>query len=113
MIAGIAGMAAAELARAPAGWSAPSVGPSIGPCCFAVDDALRRRFEARFPGSAGAEHRRPLALRAAGPRGGRGAGRSDLRRRPLHRLATRRFFSHRRDAGATGRHLAIAWRQEA
>ena len=30
------------------------VGPSIGPCCFTVDDELRRRFEARFPGSAGA-----------------------------------------------------------
>jgi polyphenol oxidase len=24
-----------------------------------------------------------------------------------------RFFSHRRDRGSTGRHLAIAWRQEA
>ena len=33
---------------------AAAVGPSIGPCCFTVDDGLRRRFEARFPGSSGA-----------------------------------------------------------
>ena len=53
MIAGIAGKAAAMLA-ARGRLVAAAVGPSIGPCCFAVDDELRRRFEARFPGSAGA-----------------------------------------------------------
>ena len=54
MIAGIAGLAAAELARGRR-LVAAAVGPSIGPCCFAVDEELRRRFEARYPGSAGAE----------------------------------------------------------
>ena len=68
-------------------------------------------FEARFPGSARRRDGRPLALRAARARGGRRARGSDHRRRPVH-LADQRFFSHRRDHGATGRHLAIAWRQE-
>jgi hypothetical protein len=111
MIAGIAGKAAAELA-AHGRLLAAAVGPSIGPCCFAVDDELRRRFEARFPGSAGATtvdlwRCARMDLEAAGvpPAAVSVAG--------LCTASDARFFSHRRDAGATGRHLAIAWRQEA
>ena len=111
MIAGIAGVAAARLSRERR-LLAAAVGPSIGPCCFAVDEDLRRRFEARYPGSAG-----PATVdlwRAA---------RLDLEHAgvPAERIhvaglctsSDRRFFSHRRDQGATGRHLAVAWRQEA
>ncbi len=53
MIAGIVGRAATELGRR-GRLVAAVVGPSIGPCCFGVDEELGRRFEARFPGSAGA-----------------------------------------------------------
>ena len=85
MIAGIGGLAAAELGRR-GRLVAAAMGPSIGPCCFAVDDGLRRRFEARYPGSAGADDRRPLALRQARSRVRRCARGLDRRGRPLHRL---------------------------
>ncbi len=111
MIAGIVGKAAAELA-AGRRLTAAVVGPSIGPCCFTVDGELRRRFEARFPGSAAAAtvdlwRCARLDLEAAGvpPAAITVAG--------LCTSTDGRFFSHRRDNGATGRHLAIAWRQEA
>ena len=111
MIAGIAGKAAAELASR-GRLLAAAVGPSIGPCCFAVDDELRRRFQARFPGSAGATTvdlwscaRTDLEAAGVPPAGVSVAG--------LCTASDARFFSHRRDAGATGRHLAVAWRQEA
>jgi len=111
MIAGIAGMAAAELAKGRRLVGA-AVGPSIGPCCFTVDEALRRRFEARFPGSAGAEtvdlwRCARLDLEAAGVPAGA------ISVAGLCTASDGRFFSHRRDARATGRHLAVAWRQEA
>ena len=111
MIAGIGGMAAARLSGGRR-LLAAAVGPSIGPCCFAVDDELRRRFEARYPGSAGAGtvdlwHAARLDLEQAGVP----ADRIDVA--GLCTSSDARFFSHRRDQGATGRHLAIAWRQEA
>jgi hypothetical protein len=111
MIAGVVGLAAAELARH-GRLVAAAVGPSIGPCCFAVDEELRRRFEARFPGSAGATtvdlwRCARLDLERAGvPDAGIAVA-------AVCTASDARFFSHRRDAGVTGRHLAIAWRQEA
>jgi purine-nucleoside/S-methyl-5'-thioadenosine phosphorylase / adenosine deaminase len=111
MVAGIVGKAAAEVSRGRR-LVAAAVGPSIGPCCFTVDDELRRRFEARFPGSAGGAtvdlwRCARMELEAAGV---------PVRAIVVAGLCTAsdgRFFSHRRDAGTTGRHLAIAWRQEA
>jgi polyphenol oxidase len=113
MIAGIAGKAAAELvADGDRHLVAAAVGPSIGPCCFTVDRDLRRRFGTRFPGSAGAStvdlwRCARMDLESAGvPAAGISvAGRCTS--------SDGRFFSHRRDAGMTGRHLAVAWRQEA
>ena len=108
MIAGIVSKAAAELARRGRLVGAV-VGPSIGPCCFAVDDALRDRFAARFPGAAGvgtvdlwACARRELEAAGVPPAAVTVSG--------LCTSCDRRFFSHRRDRGLTGRHLAIAWR---
>ncbi len=111
MIAGIVGKAAAELRRR-GRLVAAVVGPSIGPCCFGVDEELRRRFEARFPGSAGAASvdlwrcaRQELEAAGVPAAAVTVAG--------LCTASDARFFSHRRDQGLTGRHLAIAWRQEA
>ena len=101
MIAGIVGKAAAELSRR-GRVTAAVVGPSIGPCCFVVDEELLRRFAARFPGSAGAA---TVDLWAC--------ARAELEAAGACTASDGRFFSHRRDHGATGRHLAIAWRQEA
>ncbi len=111
MIAGIGGLAAAELGRR-GRLVAAAVGPSIGPCCFAVDEELRRRFEGRYPGSAGAEtvdlwHSARLDLESAG------VPADSIAVAGLCTASDARFFSHRRDHGATGRHLAVAWRQEA
>lgn len=110
VIEGIAGQAAACLARRGPLLGAV-VGPSIGPCCFNVDEALRARFARRFPGVV-----RGTAidlweavvddLRASGvPPGG-------IEVAGVCTASDVSFFSHRRDRGLTGRHLAIAWRQE-
>jgi YfiH family protein len=112
MLAGIVGKAARALARGGARPVAAVVGPSIGPCCFTVDDGLRRRFAARFPGSAGdATVDLWRCARADLEAGGLPAGSVSVA--GLCTASDARFFSHRRDRGVTGRHLAIAWRQEA
>jgi YfiH family protein len=112
MVAGIGGLAAAGLESRGGRLLAAAVGPSIGPCCFAVDDELRRRFAALYPGSAGSRtvdlwHCARLDLERAGVPADRVAVAG------LCTSSDSRFFSHRRDAGASGRHLAIAWREEA
>jgi len=111
MLAGIVGQAAAALARRGRLLGAV-VGPSIGPCCFSVDQELRARFDARFPGSAGESTvdlwacvRRDLEAAGVPP--------AAVTVTALCTASDGRFFSHRRDRGSTGRHLAIAWRQEA
>jgi len=111
MLAGIVGQAAAALARRGRLLGAV-VGPSIGPCCFSVDEGLRARFDARFPGSAG-ELTVDLWACAARDLEGAGVPPAGVTVAALCSAGEARFFSHRRDAGSTGRHLAIAWRQEA
>jgi YfiH family protein len=111
MLAGIVGIAVHELATRGRPVAAV-VGPSIGPCCFAVDDGLRSRFEDRFPGAAAAAtvdlwHCARVDLERAG------VPATAITVAGLCTASDARFFSHRRDAGATGRHLAVAWRQEA
>jgi polyphenol oxidase len=110
MLAGIVGKAARELSRR-GRLAAAVVGPSIGPCCFTVDDGLRARFEARFPGSAGAT---TVDLWACARQELEAAGlpAEAITVTALCTSSDARFFSHRRDHGATGRHLAIAWLQE-
>lgn len=109
MLAGIVGQTARELARH-GRLAAAVVGPSIGPCCFAVDDSLRARFQTRFPGSGGAGAvdlwtcaRQELQAAGLQPEAVTITG--------LCTSSDGRFFSHRRDHGATGRHLAVAWLQ--
>lgn len=108
MLDGIVEQAAAALARRGRLLGAV-VGPSIGPCCFTVDEELRRRFDARFPGVAtggGTVDLWECAVRQLQAAGTPGA------QITLTRLCTscdRRFYSHRRDAGRSGRHLSVAW----
>lgn len=109
MIAGIVGKAAGALARRGRLLGAV-VGPSIGPCCFTVDDALRKRFAARFPGSAG-EHAVDLWACACADLEAAGVPPAGIALTAVCTSSDARFFSHRRDHGLTGRHLAIAWRQ--
>jgi len=111
MLAGIVGAAAAELGRHGRLLGAV-VGPSIGPCCFAVDEGLRRRFLARFPGSAG-DATVDLWRCARDELESGGVPPDAIAVAGLCTACDSRFFSHRRDHGATGRHLAMVWRQEA
>ena len=111
LLNGIVGQAARALAHRGRLLGAV-VGPSIGPCCFVVDDALRARFAARFPGSAGARTvdlwqcaRQELEAAGVPP--------AAIAVAEVCTATDPRFFSHRRERGLTGRHLAIAWRQEA
>ncbi len=111
MLAGIVAAAAARLAERGRLLGAV-VGPSIGPCCFAVDDALRARFAQRFPG-AGVPGGVDLWACAASDLRAAGLTAPRIAVAQLCTSSDERFFSHRRDHGATGRHLAVAWRQEA
>jgi len=111
MLAGIVGQAAAELAGR-GRLAAAAVGPSIGPCCFTVDDALKARFAARFPAAVrGSTVDLWACARAELESAGLPA--AAIAVAGLCTAGDRRFYSHRRDAGTTGRHLAVAWRQEA
>ena len=111
MLAGIVGQTAALLARRGRLLGAV-VGPSIGPCCFAVEEGLRKRFEERFPGSAAGG---TVDLWACAERDLTSAGMpaATVSVVGLCTASDGRFFSHRRDCGTTGRHLAVAWLQEA
>jgi polyphenol oxidase len=111
MLAGIVGQAAAALAHRGRLLS-DVVDPSIGPCCFTVDEELRARFNERFRGSAGET---TVDLWACAGRDLEAAGVPPpaVTVAALCTASDARFFSHRRDRGSTGRHLAIAWRQEA
>jgi YfiH family protein len=89
-----------------------AVGPSIGPCCYAISPELAARFEAELgsgllAGPAGAPR---LDLWAANLRilgaAGVPAERVDLLRRCTSCEAAA-FFSHRRDRGRTGRQVAF------
>jgi YfiH family protein len=111
MLAGIVGQAAEALARRGRLLGAV-VGPSIGPCCFSVDEALRTRFDQRFPGSAG-DGSVDLWACARSDLETAGVPPPAVTVTALCTASDAGFFSHRRDRESTGRHLAIAWRQEA
>ena len=111
MLAGIVGQTAAALARRGRLLGAV-IGPSIGPCCFTIDEGLRKRFAERFPGSAG-ESTVDLWDCAERDLEAAGAPTAAISVVGLCTSSDGRFFSHRRDRGTTGRHLAVAWRQEA
>jgi len=92
--------------RAGAGGLVAAIGPSIGPCCYQVSEELAGRFEAAFgedvvrrgPGGPRLDLWTANALTLAE------AGVRQVER--LDRCTAcepARFFSHRRDAGRTGR----------
>lgn len=107
MLAGIVAAAAREVA-AVGQPSAAVIGPSIGPCCFAVSPDVGEAFEAGFAGTWRAGHvdlweaaRRQLVA------GGFAA--ADVLSSDLCTCHGDEFFSHRREHGSTGRQAAIAW----
>jgi YfiH family protein len=89
------------------------IGPSIGSCCFVVDEALAMRFAERF----GAEVVTNLADGwhvdlwgcAVGELRASGVASEAIDVAGICTSCDARFYSHRRDRGATGRQAAIAW----
>jgi polyphenol oxidase len=87
---------------------AAAVGPGIGPCCYEVGEEVAGPFRSRFGDDVVRESRLDLwtsaerALRAAGVR------RVDRFDR-CTACEPETFFSHRRDAGRTGRQGVIAY----
>jgi purine-nucleoside/S-methyl-5'-thioadenosine phosphorylase / adenosine deaminase len=88
-----------------------AIGPSIGPCCYEVSEDLAARFEAELGSAALAPGPRPrLDLWRANTRVLALAGVDADRVAVLGRCTSCErdlFFSHRRDAGRTGRQMAF------
>ncbi len=107
------GLAAGILARGAAAVdaTAAAVGPGIGPCCYEVGDEVLDAFEELGPGVADgrmldlAEVARRLLVRT-GVESVEVAGLCTSCEEAL-------FFSHRRDAGRTGRQAGAVWAEEA
>ena len=112
--AAAAAVAALDEAGAPAARLLAAVGPSIGPCCYEVSEDLAARFGAELPGSVAASPvpggRPHLDLWTANRAVLTAAGVAAER---IHLLGACTscggdlFFSHRRDAGRTGRQMAF------
>lgn len=84
------------------------VGPGIGPCCYEVGDEIAAAYRARF--GADAVEGRNLDLWHVSERVLRDAGVESVERLDLCTACDPdRFFSHRRDAGATGRQGVIGY----
>lgn len=113
-IARIAAKAVGELQRADA-WSpraVAAIGPCIRACCYEVSEELAERFVSMFglsvvQGRGGAPR---LDLVACVAQSLAEAGVAPERIEPIGGCTAcdARFFSHRRDAGRTGRQLAFA-----
>jgi len=91
-----------------------AVGPAIGPCCYEVSPELAERFAARH--AEGVVRGRQLDLAEANRRLLLEAGVPAAQIEVLGRCTAcepARFFSHRRDAGRTGRHLSFVVAQGA
>lgn len=105
LLEGIAAAGAQALGQGPL---TAAIGPGIGPCCYEVGEEVAAPFRERFGDDVVREHRLDLwtsaerALRAAG------VERVDRFDR-CTACEAETFFSHRRDAGSTGRQGVIAY----
>jgi YfiH family protein len=102
------GLADGILANAAARFDEPpaaAVGPGIGACCYEVGDEVRSHFDSRFADG------RMLDLRAVAEAALHAAGVEQIEHVDLCTSCREDlFFSHRRDAGVTGRQGGLVWR---
>ena len=104
----LAGIVAAGVDALGDGGLAAAIGPGIGPCCYEVGEEVAAPFRERFGADVMRDGRLDLwtsaerALRAAG------VERVDRFDRCTF-CEPESFFSHRRDAGVTGRQGVIAY----
>jgi polyphenol oxidase len=103
------GLAAGIVARGAAavGATAAAIGPGIGPCCYEVGDEVLGSFAALGDGIASG---RMLDLTEVARRLLREAGVERIEAAGLcTSCESGHFFSHRRDAGQTGRQAGLVW----
>jgi YfiH family protein len=83
--------------------AAAYIGPGAGPCCYEVGSEVHARFDTSG---------RTLDLKGIAARRLRDAGVPEVHDAGLCTMCDpeRRFFSHRRDGGLTGRQAGVAWR---
>ncbi len=104
----LAGIVASGVHALGSGPFAAAIGPSIGPCCYEVGEEVSEPFREAFGDDVVQDGKLDLwtsaerALRAAG------VDRVDRWDTCTH-CDAERFFSHRRDAGRTGRQGVIAY----
>ena len=104
----LGGIIAAGVQALGGGGLAAAIGPGIGPCCYEVGEEVAAPFRERFGDDVLRERRLDLwtsaerALRASGVER---VDRSDR----CTSCEPETFFSHRRDAGRTGRQGVIAY----
>ena len=105
LLAGIVAAGAQALGRGPL---TAAIGPGIGPCCYEVGEEVAAPFRKRFGDDVVRESR--LDLWTSAERALRAAGVEQVDR--VDRCTAcepETFFSHRRDAGRTGRQGVIAY----
>ena len=107
MVAGIVGQAARALGAYGAARAAV-IGPSIGPCCFAVSADVGEAFEERWPGT-WRDGRVDLWEAARRQLTEAGVPAEAVVTSGLCTYHDARFFSHRREHGVTGRQAAVVW----
>jgi polyphenol oxidase len=86
---------------------AAAVGPGIGPCCYEVGDEIAAAYRSRF--GRVAVRGRNLDLWTVAEHVLRDAGVASVERIDLCTACGDEFFSHRRDAGVTGRQGVIGY----
>jgi YfiH family protein len=104
----LAGIVAAGTEALGGGSLAAAIGPAIGPCCYEVGEEVAAPFRERFGADVVREGR--LDLWTSAERALRAAGVEHIDR--FDRCTAcepETFFSHRRDAGRTGRQGVIAY----
>jgi len=103
----LAGIVEAGVEALGTGALAAAVGPGIGPCCYEVGDDIASSYRERF----GAEtvRGRNLDLWTVAERVLRDAGVTAVERADVCTACNDEYFSHRRDAGVTGRQGVIGY----
>jgi len=88
-----------------------AIGPSIGPCCFEVGDEVLQAFDDAFPGNAADVIDRPGHRVDLWRANASQLAQSGVQKVDVAELCTScqvdRFYSHRREHGATGRFAVV------
>ncbi|MBM3633939.1 MAG: laccase domain-containing protein [Actinobacteria bacterium] len=109
IVAGVIPAAVAAMGADPTTVTA-AVGPHVGPCCYPVDDDLRSTMAARHGPDVAVGDAVDLGLACRRALEGAGVPRGRIKvDASCTACDAQRFFSYRRDGGATGRQGAVVW----